>query len=89
MEIKAKGYDIQMTHDELWDLYFIYESAIKYSIITHWKDHSGVWKQHEKPRLDIMEKIANKLGESFWQENTMKRFEELLQKEMDKKVKKS
>jgi len=87
MEIKAKGYDIQMTFDELWDLYYIYKNAISYSIITHWKDHSDVWQAHEKPRLEIMKKIADKLGEGFWYEDTMKYFEDLLKKEMNKKVK--
>ena len=87
MEIKAKGYDIQMTHDELWDLYYVYVNSINYSILTHWKDHSQVWKEHEKPRLQIMENIAYRLGDRYWFENSMKAFEELLKKEMNKKVK--
>jgi hypothetical protein len=62
MDIKANDYQITVTHDELWDLAFNVRRALFDTFKTHWINHQNSWKQNEKQRLHLLQRMFFALG---------------------------
>jgi len=62
MEIKAQQFTIELTHDELWSMAWDVKHALLETLKTHWVNHQLVWKEHEKNRLNRIEKMFTHLG---------------------------
>ena len=80
MNIEAKDFEMRLNYAELWTLTYDVQTALKYSITTHWVNHQESWKQNEKERLFKLQSMYNALGRPDMYENAMIEFEEIIKK---------
>lgn len=62
MTIQAQEFVLRLTHDELWDLCFDVERALKDAVKTHWINHQTSWLTNESKRLHRHKSISTSLG---------------------------
>lgn len=62
MRIEAKGYNLEITVDELWLLAFSVKNSLENSIKNHWVNNQDVWKKNEKEKLMLLETMFTALG---------------------------
>lgn len=62
MEIEARGFKIDMTYREAWDIAFDIRRSLEKSLKEHWVDHRNVWMSMEKERLSRLQTFFDALG---------------------------
>ena len=62
MNIKAKKFKIEMSHNELWSTAFDVRKALEYSLKTHWVNHQDSWITNEKESLNRCRIMFNALS---------------------------
>lgn len=87
MNIEAQDFNIKMNYGELWSLAFDVQSAIKYTLETHWVNHQDVWKHNESERLNKLKSMFLALGRPDLVDNIYTHADETFKKFNDKKFK--
>jgi hypothetical protein len=62
MNIDAIDFELKMTQGELWSLAFWVKNSLVFTIKDHWVSHQDAWKEHEKQRLQVINRMFLSLG---------------------------
>lgn len=84
MNIEAKDFEIKMTYGQLWSTAFDVQSALEYTLKTHWINHQQRWQENEKDRLSRLRNMFYALGRPELHESIFKKAEEIFKEFNDK-----
>lgn len=62
MNIEAKEFKLEMTHDELWSTAHDVKNALEYTLKTHWVNHQNAWEINEQKRIARIQRFFQALG---------------------------
>lgn len=62
MHIEAQKFNIEMSHEELWNTAFDVKRSIEYTLETHWVNHQANWEHNEKERLNRCKTMFRAIG---------------------------
>lgn len=58
MQIEIERAKLEITNDEAQLLYSALRTALRFTIVTHWRNHKECWPDREQVRLRILRDLA-------------------------------
>jgi len=80
MTVNPENFKIEMTYDEVWDIYFDIYHALNFTLKTHWISYQKAWMENEKKRLSRLKTFATALGRPEMYDNIFTEAEEIFKK---------
>jgi hypothetical protein len=62
MNIDAIDFELKMSQGELWSLAFWVKHSLEFTLKDHWVRYQDVWKEREKQRLAVINRMFLSLG---------------------------
>jgi hypothetical protein len=85
MNIEAQKFNIEMTHEELWNTAFDVRRSIEHTLQTHWVNHQANWEHNEKERLNRCKTMFLALGRPELHEDIFSKAKEIFKSFNDKR----
>lgn len=65
MHLSITNFNITLTHSEAVDLLRSLVIGIRYTIVTHWRQHPKCWPEDESQRLNIVKELSRVTGHDY------------------------
>jgi hypothetical protein len=85
MNIEAQKFNIEMSHEELWNTAFDVRRSIEHTLQTHWVYHQANWEHNENERLNRCKTMFLALGRPELHEEVFNKAKEIFKAFNDKR----